>query len=352
MRKKMIAVIDSRAAHTLHQGGRTLIELLVAIGLGLLILLGVGSLFLGANQSTRVSSNIASTEETGQVVLATIGRAVQRAGYSEVLGANDGSPPRSALLYSGLHVQGCAGANFVVDAATNNPVVDDQGFLTCNPAPPPGSPDSLMVAFQADNVLAPSQAPTTDCLGQAAPFVQIPNPDYRSAVLGPPAGQMPFVRNIYELVGGNLRCRGISNPAVPQALIGNVEDFKVYFGFDDAAYANPVAAAFANDAVARSVRTATYINNLAAPSVGYNPWDFVVTVQLCVLVASAEAGVTSQTGANIVAQYLPCPQNENEAAGLAAIQPVPNPADGRVRRAFNQVFAMRSRTTPAPLNLP
>lgn len=329
-----------------QQQGRTLIELLVAIGLGLLILLGVGSLFLGANQSSRVASNIASTEETGQIVLATIGRAIQRAGYAEIVGSDlAGRMSRNALLYRGVHVQGCTGASFQLTGG-GAPVIDANGLLTCDPSPPAGATDSLAVAFQADSVIGPAQGPTLDCLGQA-PALEAAHPDYAGDIGGATPGQVPIVRNLYDLAlpAGNLRCRGSGNPTAPQTLMGNVEDLKIFFGFDDAGF---TAVGGNLPPVASSFRDAAFIRSQTALSAEYSPWDFVVSVYVCVLVASQDQGVAAQGAAT---QHLPCPQTAGEVEGATAISPVTGPGDGRVRRAYSQVFALRSRTAPAPINL-
>lgn len=317
--------------------GRTLIELLVAIGLGLLILLGVGTLFMGSNQSSRVAVNVASAEETGQVILSTIGAAVRRAGYAEVVGVSE-TPSRADLLYSGPLIQGCVGANFALDGA-GEPVLDGNGYFTCG-ATVAGAPDSLAVVFQADSVVSSPQGATADCLGQAAPLTTIVNPDYRVRVAG---GQIPLVRNIYALNGTNLTCRGNGNPLVPQTLIGEVEDFKVYFGFDDDKQATPLIDT--GRPAARTLRDATYIRGRPVAGANFPQWDFVVTVHVCVLIRSVDAGVTAQTG---TPQHVPCPQTAAQAAGTTAVAAVNSPADGRVRRAYSQVFTVRSRAAPAP----
>ena len=329
----------SGAVRLRPQRGRTLIELLVAIGLGLLILLGVGTLFLGANQASRSSVNIASAEEASQVVLSTIGNAVRRAGYAEVIGAAD-VPSRADLLYSGPLVQGCVGANFVLDGA-GNPVLDGNGFYTCGPTVA-GAPDSLAIVFQSDSVLAGPQFATLDCLGSNPPFVPITNPDYAARVTGPNAGTIPLVRNIYTVAGTNLTCRGSGSPNFPQTVIGDVEEFKVYFGFDDNAQATPLVNT--GRPTARTLRTADFIRALpVAVPTNFPPWDFVVTVHVCVLVRSVEGGVTAQAAPT----YNRCPQTPAQAEGTAAV-PTNTSGDGRIRRAYSQVFTVRSRSAPAP----
>lgn len=326
-----------------RQRGRTLIELLVAIGLGLLILLGVGALFLGANQSSRVARNVASTEETGQMVLAAIGNAIRRAGYAEVVGGGD-TASRQDLLYSGPLVQGCVGTEFTLTAGkpklTGNNY--DCGTTTT------GKPDSLYVAFQANNVVASPQGEFLDCLGQQAPEVDIANADYRGMVA---SGKVRVVENIYYLNGTNLMCLGSGNPTAPQALMSNVEEFKVYYGFDDDALGRVLANDFGSRLPAvQTIRDADFIRGVALISPNYSPWDFVVTVHVCVLVASEEAGVRAQAD-GATPKHRPCPSTAAEAADPTSIAEKDSGADGRVRRTFMQVFTLRSRAAATPAEL-
>jgi type IV pilus assembly protein PilW len=302
------------------QRGRTLIELLVAIALSLLILLGVGTLYLGANQSSRVAGNIATIEESGQIVMSLLGNAIRRAGYSEIIGTIVGAPLRENLLYNGPNIRGCENGRFQ-DAFAEN--------MNCVAG---GPGDTVAVWFQADSRLASTQSVSFDCLGNGAPLVAVVSPDFAGRV-----PQIPLVRNVYFVQGGSLFCQGSGN-AAPQALADNVEDFKVFYGFDDNWYANA-----GNQIVnpsARTLRTATEINALANVGV-FSPWDFVVSVHLCVQVRTQETGITAGTAGGPPAQFRPCPQDVAEASTEAPLVNVP--VGGAVRRAYNQVFTVRSR---------
>ncbi len=310
-----------------RQLGRTLIELLVAIALGLLILLGVGSLYLGSAQSTRVAVNVASVEESGQIALTLLGDAIRRAGYAEIVGADSNTNVRAHLLYNGPNVRGCTAANFV-DANAGN--------FACGTAGT--GPDTLAVWYQSDNVVASAQGATTDCIGNNAPTGAFANPSYVGRV-----PTMGLVRNVYFVNNGSLFCLG-NGSNTPQALLTGVEDFKVYFGFDDDAYANP--ATWVDRPAARSIRTAAdLINNFPDPSADISRWSFVVSVHLCVLVRTQEAGVSAQGGNVTFAQ---CPQTADQMRGVAAA-PTTTLSDGVVRRAYTQVFAIRSNVSPVPL---
>jgi hypothetical protein len=297
--------------------------------LGLLILLGVGTLFLGANQSTRVASNLSGAEESGQIAISLLGASIRRAGYSEIVGLAVPENFRRSLLYGGPNIRACRQASFV------NPVAGD---FTCNAAVA-GQPDSLAVWFQADNVVSSPQGATDDCIGSQPPWQQVIDPLLRARA----PGGIRVVQNEFFVNNGQLSCRGNGNIAVPQPLIANVADLKLYFGFDDVAYA-----ANSHDVLrptASTIRDADWINAQTAPALpGASAWDFVVFVHVCVMLRSAEVGTT----ATAAGQYLPCPQTAAEAAGVDAIAPVDSP-DGATRRAVNQVIALRSRSAPLPV---
>lgn len=305
------------------QRGRTLIELLVAIALGLLILLGVGGLYLSSNQTTRAATSLAGAENVGQVALAMIGNSIRRSGYSEIIGT-ELSGLSVNVLYQGPTLRACSGARFVGDNPDN----------ACGTSVE-GAPDSLAIWFQANNALASEQGVTDDCVGSAASTVTVTDPNF-----SPRVASIPVVSNNFFVEGNNLRCAG----ATTQPLLSGVEDMKVYFGFDDFAFNNPAMLDVAP--AARSVRDAAAINSKgSAPGSSFSAWDYVVSITVCVLVRTEEQGVSTQSG---TITYQQCPQNADQAAGHEAIA-TETAADGRIRRAYTQTFAVRSRSRPSPL---
>lgn len=309
---------------SLHQRGRTLIELLVSIALGLLILLGVGTLYLSSNQSTRSATNLASAENVGQVALALIGNSIRRAGYTEVIGTEESGFVNN-LLYQGPTIRACRGARF------SN--LDDPN-AACGTTVA-GAPDSIGIWFQADNVLASPQGGTEDCAGMPADLVPVANANYVGRV-----ANIRVVQNSFHVTGTDLRCRGGANASQP--LLSGVEDLKFYFGFDDFAYANPATETVPT---ARSIRDAAFISALPAPSLTGSPWDYVVSVTVCVLVRTEEQGVSTRAASEAVPV---CPQNANQASGAELVS-TQTFADGRARRAFTQTFSVRVKTKASPL---
>lgn len=324
---------------TALQAGRTLIELLVAIALGLLILLGVGTLYVGANQSVRATSNISGIEESAATIISLLGNSIRRAGYSEIVGA--GQSRQTSFLYNGAHLMGCTNQHFTVTAG------DPASFACSGTAAVRAGNDVLAVWYQAENRLTVGQGNTFDCLGSTPPGWTVTEPSFAGvlpATGGLSVGQIRLVRNVYYLdAAGNLMCLGSGNDT-PQPLMGGVEQFRVFYGFDAAAFAAPPASVL-DEPIAGSLRDAAALNGEAALSPTIDAWDYVVSVHVCVVLRSQEGGVRSAAGN----AFRPCPANATEAGG--AVSTVAGPDDGAVRRSFNQVFTLRSRATPAPLGL-
>lgn len=317
------------------QSGRTLIELLVAIALGLLILLGVGTLYMSSNQATRSATSVATIDNVGQVALTLIGNSIKRSGYSEIIGIVEGAGLSENVLYQGPTLRACTEGRFIGDDPTAGCVALGAGVTQFRP-------DSIAIWFQSDNVLASSQGITDDCIGntptQTTPVTNL--------MFQPRVANISVAQNVFHIDNGNLRCRG--GAAAPQPLLTGVEDLKVFFGFDDFAFQN--AAVLDTNRTARSVRDASFINALANPTPTTSAWDYVASVTVCVLVRTEERGVSTQ---GTLVPYTPCPQTADQASGAVAITavtpPTTDPNAGAVRRAFTQTFSVRVRTRPSPL---
>ncbi len=330
--KRPLLEMMSIALPSKKQRGRTLIELLVAIALSLLILLGVGTLYLGSSQTSRVSSGTATIEETGQILLSFLGRSIRRAGYSEIVGTEATLVARGNLfLYGGPSIRGCdVGFKFGDIAANDFSCIEDATQVAA----------TVAVWFQGDSRLASSQSETTDCLGAAAPMVNT-NPDHAGLV-----AQIPLVRNIYFLDGaGNFQCLGNGGGGA-HILASNVEDFRIYYGFDDLNYT--IGEGMADRPSARSIKTAAEISDMSSAG-EMSPWDFVVSVHVCLLLKTQENGLSAADGTVVAKEFRPCPASTGEVADGAPMATLPT--DGAIRRSYVQVFTVRSRSAPNATSL-
>jgi hypothetical protein len=320
-------------------GGRTLIELMISMAIGLAITAAVSGAYLSTASTARVAGEMAGMADTGQIAMLMLGDSIRQAGYGEIIGsdvsfgaANIDAYRSQTLFGGGAHIAGCSGARFT-DDTLSAPVCDAVSNVNF---------DSLMVRFQGDTAVAPAQGRIDDCLGTQVPLEALPAGHLGHMRAAVPPMVRPMVQNVYFGINNGLSCRGNGRAAigdafgVAQQLVSNVEQFKVFYGFDDVRYANPNTTGGAS---MRSIRDATYLNLLPGA------WDYVVTVHVCMVIRSdpdAGGGMSMRAAY----QYTSCPMNPAEASGA---MPVRQAEDSAVRRTYNQVFTVRSRSTANPI---
>lgn len=160
------------------QAGLTLVEMMVSMTLGLLILLAIGSVYLGSRATYRMQEDNARLQETGRYALEVLGRSLRQAGYWNIP-AN--LPNSRATAFGGTTI---AGANGVA-----------------------GAPDTVTVQYDG-------LAGDRDCEG---------NTLAANAV----------VQDAYRLNGNDLQCDGNADGTVDhQSLVSDVEDVQVLYGID------------------------------------------------------------------------------------------------------------------------
>jgi hypothetical protein len=150
-----------------------------------------------------------------------------------------------------------------------------------------------------------------------------------------------MVQNSFALnaAGNALQCEGVSNAGTPAQIVPNVVDFRIYYRFDDAAWA--LAAGMQTNVVPTggSIRDAAWIIATGAASPA-DPWQYVFAAIVCMTVATGERGVATAT--NVTR----CPATAAEAAAGAPVTEVST--TGQLRRTFMEVFTIKSRSTHSP----
>ena len=309
----------------IKQLGRTLIELMIAMAIGLVIVFGMSALYSSAVQSTRLATQFGNMSEDTPLALHIIGQAVKRAGYGEIIGTS--VAPIDQTLFAFPHLRACKSSSFT------DPV---NGDFSCTAATA-GAPDSLFVQFQSDSVAAAPQRSTQDCLGANGILTTI-NDDTHAAYLA----QVPLVSNLFSLTGSTITCSGNGAPA--QSMASNVTEFRIYFGFDEVAATQALSGLTSASPAASTVVDANYIQTKQASFVGkkISAWDFVVSVHLCSV-------ATTQSKGTSVAQavsYEGCPDDVSQV--LMPAGPTRTASDGAVRKTYRQVYTIRSRATGSP----
>lgn len=195
-----------------RQKGLSLIELMVAMILGLLLVLVIGNVYLAGRQSFRDQDESARVQETGRFVLDMISRVVMETGRADI------SPDNTLLTYAGI-----SGAGLALDG-TNGAG---------------GTPDTLIVRYSSANAEWDCQGTNTNG-SSAAPVV---------------------VTQTLTVAGDNLQC-GSNISGINRSIASNVEDFQVTFGLDndgDGSVDQYVLPSTANAPNARAVRVCVLI---------------------------------------------------------------------------------------------
>jgi type IV pilus assembly protein PilW len=166
------------------QSGLTLVEMMVAMVLGLLILLAVSSIYIGSRQTFRLQDDNARLQETGRYALEVMGRSIRQAGFWNMPISPVATATAFQPLAGGAVITGLNGAS--------------------------GAPDTVTVQY--DGLTG-----DRDCEGNAL-------------------GANAVVQDAYRLNNNELQCDGNADGTVDhQALVSDIEDVQILYGIDTTA---------------------------------------------------------------------------------------------------------------------
>lgn len=294
------------------QSGRTLVEVMVSLAIGILIL---GAVLLTISQTGvtgRKQDAHARLAEEGQVALGIVAGQLRMAGYSVPRVNNPPGAPTTH--YVGPPVRGCD-TGFASNGAA------DLSALTCAAS---GGTAAVSVVYEADasNTVPTSGGVPTDCLGQA---LQTP----ATSSLG---GTYLLAENRFYIQvnpqTGNptLYCigNGGATPfAAGQPLVDNVEDLELAYGISATGTDSLGNVVYLGNAV-RYLSAATLDTSMAANP---NRWRLVTSVRVCMLMR------TEDNAADAPVPY-------NDCSGTLV-----TPTDRRIRRAVISTVSLRNRST-------
>lgn len=267
------------------QRGRTLIEVMIAIAIGLMITAGVISIY-GANRQTyRASADVQRIQAAGQLALDRLAYQLRMAGYGQI-DSSDFWRVGNPSNFAGEALRVCSGGFDNPTAATPN----------CNNVST--QPDALAVSYLVGGAAATGSGEGRDCLGATI-----------TAANSPIAPQLATRNRFYVANSGGvptLMCVGNDSVAAP--LVPNVEDLQIRLRVGD-----PFS------------RTEQIVDPQSTAGWTAAQWGRVLGVELCVQVVSENAGLTTN------------PQPGLDCRNGAF------PNDGRLRRTFTQVVTLRNR---------
>ena len=305
------------------QNGFTLIELMIALAIGLLVLASVSMAYVSASRTTRTSEMETQLNEDGVIALSIIQQQIQMAGYSGYTVVGTLEKPN----FTGAGVRGCSAAAFT---STYLPF-GSLGSTACAMAA--GGGDGIIVRYEADkiNTVLTAAGDPTNCListarkmtSEADTTKEYSQAENRFFVVasGTSSGK-PELR--CAATNGTAASAGYQN----QPLLENVERMQLRYG---------VAATSADDdQQVVAYRTASEIDTLYASETADTRWKRVISVKICLLMRSADP----MRDLAATASYVDCD---------GAKQTLTTP-DGYLRRSFITTAALRSRLPATETN--
>jgi len=263
------------------QQGLSLVELLVALTVGLFLLGAVGSIYVATSQSTRGSTQEAQMNEDATLALEIIQQQFRLAGFSRLMADN-------TRRFTGRPLFGC-------DGGFNNVGADNFGDLQCTSNANNDNPDAFVIRYEATtlNSQQTGAGAPANCIHEGIAEWD-PAPDG--------AGSTRLAENRYFIAPDpnnnnvpSLRCRGRTGAGFSriETLIPNVIDMQIQY----AVTRQPVADEVLPHQIT-GYRRAWQLNTL-----GPDAWSRVAGARICLIAQTTEPQANLP---NALRQYLDC----------------------------------------------
>jgi len=266
--------------------GFTLVEMMVALALGMLIILAALRLLLDARATYADVDDAARVHETGRMALAHLGVMLRQAGHEETAGNSRRKPPSPSFALRGL------------DSPPPHAMpAPDQGHFGQHGHPGARGGDLLMLSVRG----APTASALVNCMGAA---VSPDQPEWMFYAIREPNSKTSELHCHYRDSNGTWR---------RQALVEGVETMQIAYGVD-------------TDTDGATDRW------LAASAMREQDWRHVRLARVALVVRGAASGVTRD------------PPQTFELLGQPQLAPPHvSPADGRrTRAAFQTTVFLRN----------
>jgi type IV pilus assembly protein PilW len=289
----------------LAAAGFTLVEMMVALAIGLAVVGALVAAYLVSFASGRHTDAIVQITEDAALALNVMRQQVAQAGFSQPHGAGAGG----MVLHTFPAIVGCEAANFA-DLKVSIRVPGN-----CrSSAPGSVAPDSLEVAYEGSVLPGKASNGILGGSGSTQPLDCVGN-SFEKTHDDATGDDYWLNDSKFYVADGSLWCHGPGN-AAGAAVVQNVETLQVRYGMAAATAGSPGAGQVA------------YYG--AAPQPGSPAWADVLSVGLCVQVRS-EASVLDKASWATLGGWVDC-RNVRRAA-----------TDGYLRRTFSTTIALQNR---------
>jgi type IV pilus assembly protein PilW len=238
-----------------YSKGLTLIEMMISMVLGMVIILGLTSVYLSSQKSARTRDAIGNMEANARVALSSLRQIIEHAGYPSIYNVPLEKPFHTTddgAIDINLKCRGGTEDLVRPNSIANKYTIDS------------GGRDRLVVKYMADNPDDANAEIMRDCSGNGVPAECSADPDngmydsmkaivYNAIYITTPPG-----RNV-------LLCAGSRN-GVPQPLAEDISFIQFLYGV--------------SNGVLISYKTATAVESA-------KEWESVISVQVAILVRSS-----------------------------------------------------------------
>ena len=231
----MMYINSARKMHSTSintQSGMSLIEVMIAMTIGLIVLIALGYFFLSSTQISRTTDDVSRMQESGRNALELMGRAIRQAGYRRDVDKKFGGINKLSANFNAKVITGTDGAG------TN--------------------PDSVTIKYDAQ------EGGDVDCTGATVAQGTSTAPNIVTAT--------------FTVVGGALTCNGT-------VVVENIEDMQISYGIDG-------SVAAAKDGAIDKIGGEAYISN---PTTEQFEHVAVVQISLLTRGPSANVTTNDQT---------------------------------------------------------
>lgn len=277
------------------QHGLTLVELLIAMALGIFLMAGVLQVFLGSKQTFTTINAQSHMQENGRFAMDFLARTVRHGGYTTQINIDEVMDPtlrRETFLAQGEFAEGTAVAG--INNAVGEPGVKaDTDVVRVRIE---GSPDDLV----------------TDCEG-----IDIDEDDWAEISY--------FVSDDAEFRCQTIKASGTSTVT----LVEGVDDLQIQYGVNVGGVIDNFVYPAADDRPDEQVLTASKFVN--ADDMAADDWENVVSIKVAML-ASSDAAPLEHS----VAQTYDVLDNATVSY-----------QDGKARQVFTQTISLRNPVYPA-----
>lgn len=253
---------------TKYSKGLTLIEMMISMALGMILILGLTSVYLSSQESARTRDAIGNMEANARIALSSLRQIIEHAGYPSIYNVPLEKPfhtTEDGAIDINLKCRGGTEDLVRPDSIANKYSIDN------------ASRDRIVVKYMADNPDDANAEITIDCSGSGTLAECSADPDngmynsmeaivYNAIYITTPPG-----RNV-------LQCAGSRN-TVPQPLAEDISAIQFLYGV--------------NNGTLTTYKTATAVETA-------KQWESVTSVQVAILVRSNDNILQTQESRTFV----------------------------------------------------